>query len=71
MEAQFLDDHIRSLKLGRLSRDQNEACNEHLFFDDQEQPASTLISRAINFFMQNKGLIRVAKFSNNIFKRWD
>ena len=38
MEVSGKSDSIMSLRLGRLSRNPEEACNQHLFFDKSIQP---------------------------------
>lgn len=38
MEVSHKSDSILSLRLGRLSRNPEEACNQHLFFDNSIQP---------------------------------
>ena len=38
MEVSRKSDSILSLRLGRLSRNPEEACNQHLFFDNSIQP---------------------------------
>ena len=38
MEASRKSDSILSLRLGKLSRNPDEACNQHLFFDASIQP---------------------------------
>jgi hypothetical protein len=45
MEVSRKADSIMSLRLGRLSRNQEEACNQHLFFDISIQPVTVVSAK--------------------------
>ena len=45
MEASRKSDSILSLRLGKLSRNPEEACNQHLFFDASIQPVIIVSSK--------------------------
>ena len=49
MEIERKSENILSIKTGRLSRNQDEACNTQLFFDSNI-PTSTIISKSNNIF---------------------
>ena len=45
VEASKKSEHILTLKIGRLSRNREEACNKHLFFDEEYSKTTTIISK--------------------------
>ena len=48
LEIERKSDNILTLRMGRLSRNQDEACNTHLFFD-ANIPTTTIISENLRF----------------------
>jgi hypothetical protein len=57
LESERKSDHIMTFRIGRLSRNPEEACNKHLFFDDKAVKKTTIISRG-----KNATSCRVLKF---------
>ena len=50
MELRAESDRVLTLKVGRLSRDRDEACNKNLFFDAASSLRTTLISEHFSPF---------------------
>ena len=51
LEVKYRSENVISARIGRLSRNQNEACDTELFFDKSIQ-STTLISKLSNIFYQ-------------------
>ena len=51
LEVKYRSENVISVRIGRLSRNQNEACDTELFFDKSIQ-STTLISKLSNILYQ-------------------